>query len=80
MNINISIEQRLNAKYGEFINLNAIALELGYPSINSLRVAIHRGKVPIRTFLISGRKGRFALKAELIKIVINQASNLEVTK
>lgn len=48
-------------RHGPLLSGEALCKALGYPSIGALRQSITRKTVPVPTFLIDGRRGRFAL-------------------
>lgn len=58
-------QPRLLQKYGQLIGTTEMAKVLGYPTPNALRMAIYRKTLPIRMFDVPGRRGKFALTAEV---------------
>lgn len=63
--LKIGENNSLQEQFGLLISGTALAKLLGYPSANAFRTAIYRGTVPIRMFEVSGRRGKFALTAEV---------------
>ena len=59
------ISERLILMYGELVSGQDLARELGMRSSEAMRSAIRRGRLPIRTFRMEGRRGWFALTADL---------------
>ncbi len=55
------IREDLLDRHGPLLTGEALRIALGYPSVAALRQGIARATVPVTTFLIPGRRGRFAL-------------------
>jgi hypothetical protein len=53
-------ETRLILALGATVGGEALTRALGYPSQDAFRKAHHRGRVPVTTFEVQGRRGRFA--------------------
>lgn len=56
---------RLIDRYGELIGGPDLARELGLRTPDALRSAIRRGRLPIKTFRIGGRRGWYARTHDL---------------
>ncbi|HEX7965313.1 MAG TPA: hypothetical protein VF651_06310 [Gammaproteobacteria bacterium] len=54
-------------KHGWVLVGRSLMKALGYPSLESLRQAIHRGSVPVPLFPIENRKGMGALSTDVAK-------------
>lgn len=50
---------------GATVGGGSLAKALGYPSHDAFRKAHQRGRVPVHTFEVSGRKGRFAAVTDI---------------
>ncbi|GAB2519406.1 hypothetical protein [Lysobacter humi (ex Lee et al. 2017)] len=55
-----TLTQRLLAEHGELIGGNALARCLGYRTQRAFQMGIQRGQVPVETFTLAGRRGRYA--------------------
>lgn len=55
----------LSGRYGEVIGGEVLSKALGFPSIAAMKQAIKRETLKIPTFFIPGRRGRFALTADV---------------
>lgn len=53
-------EARLIRALGATVGGKTLSRSLGYPSQDAFRKAHHRGRVPVETFEVVGRRGRFA--------------------
>jgi hypothetical protein len=53
-------ETRLIRALGAMVGGESLSRALGFPSQDAFRKALHRGRVPVATFEIMGRRGRFA--------------------
>ena len=53
-------ETRLIRALGATVGGETLSRALGYPSQDAFRKAHHRGRVPVETFEVAGRRGRFA--------------------
>lgn len=53
-------EQQLICALGATVGGKTLSRALGYPSQDAFRKAHQRGKVPVVTFEVEGRRGRFA--------------------
>lgn len=58
-------EQNLVRSLGATVGGRSLSMALGYPSQDAFRKAIQRGRVPVTTFEIDGRRGRFAAAADV---------------
>jgi hypothetical protein len=53
-------ETRLIRALGAMVGGESLSRALGFPSQDAFRKALHRGRVPVATFEVVGRRGRFA--------------------
>lgn len=58
-------ERRLVLTLGATVGGESLTRALGYPSQEAFRKAHQRGRLPINTFELEGRRGRFALAADI---------------
>ena len=58
---------RLTAQHGELIGGQALARCLGYRTQRAFQVALQRRQVPVATFGLPGRRGRFARTLEVVR-------------
>ena len=68
------LEQRLIDRYGTMLSSRALARELAYPSEQAYRQALMRGTMPIKTFTLPKRRGRYALTIDLARWIAVQYS------
>ncbi|WP_144816987.1 hypothetical protein [Aerolutibacter ruishenii] len=61
------LERRLLSEHGELIGGTALARGLGYRTARAFQVAVQRERMPIETFTLTGRRGRFARTFELAR-------------
>lgn len=61
------LERRLLRDHGELIGGTALARGLGYRTARAFQVAVQRERMPIETFTLAGRRGRFARTFELAR-------------
>lgn len=61
------LERRLLREHGELIGGTALARGLGYRTARAFQVAVQRERIPIETFTLAGRRGRFARTFELAR-------------
>lgn len=54
------ITQRLLRAHGELIGGEALMRCLGYRTARAYQMAVRNGHVPVQTFELRGRRGRFA--------------------
>lgn len=59
------IQAELTARFGAVLADEAICTALKYPSMAAFRKALARGTVPVPVFSIEGRRGKFALAADV---------------
>lgn len=71
-NLALRLEQRLIERYGLLLSSRALARELAYPSEQAYRQALTRGTMPIRTFSLPQRRGRYALATDLARWIASQ--------
>lgn len=55
----------LTRQYGALVGGDTLRRLLGYRSLPALRAAIRRGTLGLKTFPVNGRKGSFALTADI---------------
>lgn len=60
-----AFEARLIRALGATVGGETLSRALGYPSQDAFRKAHHRGRVPVATFEVAGRRGRFATVADI---------------
>lgn len=66
------LEAELVDKYGQLIGGKDLQKALGYRSGDAFRQAVCRKKVPVHTFVIENRRGRFALACDIASWLANQ--------
>lgn len=62
--------KRLLQKYGELLTLKELAAVLRYPSVGAIRTAAHRGRLPVRLYQFSQKRGKYA-KTEEVAACLN---------
>jgi len=62
-----SFEHRLILALGATVGGDTLSKALGYPSQGAFRKAFQRGRLPVTTFELSGRRGRFAASADIAR-------------
>lgn len=71
-------------RHGELVGQRQLARLLGYPSAGAVQKASERGRLPVRTFRVPGRRGKFAftrdLAAWLHDMQTKAAGSAEVTE
>lgn len=60
-----AFETRLIRALGATVGGETLSRSLGYPSQDAFRKAHHRGRVPVETFEVAGRRGRFAAVVDI---------------
>lgn len=76
-----SLEQDLLQTFGPMIYGQVLYKSLGYTSADAFRQAVSRQSVPIDTFPIEGRRGKFALTRDIAKwIAIQKVENTQPVK
>ena len=76
-----SLEQDLLQTFGPMIYGQVLYKSLGYTSADAFRQAISRQSVPVDTFPIEGRRGKFALTRDIAKwIAIQKIENTQPLK
>ena len=58
-------EQRLVRALGATVGGGQLTRALGYPSQDAFRKAHQRGRLPVDTFELDGRRGRFATATDI---------------
>jgi hypothetical protein len=66
------LEEKLFSTHGPMMTGDMLYKSLGYSSADAFRQAISRKTVPINTFLINKRRGRFALTTDIATWVAKQ--------
>lgn len=66
------LESELLEKYGQLIGGQDLQRALGYRSGDAFRQAVSRNTVPVPTFPIENRRGRFALACDIAKWLAKQ--------
>ena len=77
-NINIlarSLEIDMLNQYGFMLSGNALRKALGFSSMDALRQAIARGKLPIPVFTLENRRGKYALAKDVANWLAEQRYN-----
>lgn len=59
--------QRLTAQHGELLSGAALSRALGYRTQRAFQMGLQRNQVPVHTFTLPGRKGRFARTADVAR-------------
>jgi len=70
--LSIELEQKLYNEHGPMMFGDALRKALGYRSGDAFRQAASRGTVPIHTFRIETRRGRFAMTKDVAKWLAEQ--------
>ena len=60
-----ALTRRLIAEHGELIGGAALSRCLGYRTQRAFQMGIQRGQVPVETFNLPGRRGRYARTFEV---------------
>jgi hypothetical protein len=58
-------ERRMILALGATVGGSSLSRALGYPSQDAFRKAFQRGRLPVLTFPLAGRRGRFAAAADI---------------
>lgn len=74
------LESKLYEEHGPMMFGDALRKALGYRSGDAFRQAASRGTVPIHTFRIETRKGRFAMTNEVASWLAKQRFSMQETK
>ena len=69
-----AFETRLIRALGATVSGEMLSRALGYPSQDAFRKARHRGRVPVETFEVAGRRGRFAAVVDIAAWLWRQRS------
>lgn len=67
-----TLEDALVQRYGLMLPSSAIASALGYPTMRAYYQAIVRRTIPVPTFQIEHRRGRFALARDVAEWLAHQ--------
>lgn len=60
-----AFETRLIRALGATVGGETLSRALGYPTQDAFRKAHQRGRVPVETFEVAGRRGRFAVVVDI---------------
>lgn len=60
-----ALRESLTSSYGPLVGGAALTRALGYPSQSAFRQALAHQRLPVAVFEIQGRRGRFALTADI---------------
>jgi hypothetical protein len=69
-------ETRMIRALGATVGGDALTRALGYPSQDAFRKARHRGRLPVMTFEVEGRRGRFAMAIDIATWLWDQRSRM----
>ncbi len=72
------LKQTLVEQYGQLVGGAGLAKLLGFRSTDTLRKAIANGALPLKTFTIPGRQGRFALTCEVADWLISLRNSADL--
>lgn len=61
------ITQRLLRAHGELMGGEALVKCLGYRTARAYQMAVRGGRVPVQTFELPGRRGRFARTVDVAR-------------
>lgn len=67
-----ALEADLLREYGPLLTGNSLRKALGYPSLEALRQAVARDKVPVPVFSLPNRRGKFALSKDVATWLADQ--------
>ncbi|WP_395344914.1 hypothetical protein PN836_009160 [Ningiella sp. W23] len=70
-----SLEKDLLNAFGPLIYGQLLYKSLGYTSADAFRQAVSRNSVPVDTFPIEGRRGKFALTRDVARWIATQKIN-----
>jgi hypothetical protein len=70
-------EYRMILVLGATVGGRSLTKALGYPSQDAFRKALQRGRLPIRTFEVTGRRGRFAAATDIARWLWSQRAGTE---
>lgn len=65
-------ERRLISALGATVGGSVLTKALGYPTQDAFRKASHRGRLPVQTFEMAGRRGRFAVTTDIAQWLWDQ--------
>jgi hypothetical protein len=73
------LRESLVSRHGHIVGGSDLAALLGFRTSDALRKAISREKLPLRTFTVPGRHGRYALTLEIADwlIAMRQVASLD---
>ncbi|MCG7928113.1 MAG: pyocin activator PrtN family protein [Candidatus Thiodiazotropha taylori] len=71
------LEADLLREYGPLLTGRALCKALGYPSLEALRQAVARDKVPVPIFPLPNRRGKFALAKDVAAWLADQRSQVD---
>ena len=68
-NTRVTVLSELLERYGHFMSAPDICRVLHYPSVNALRAAKNRGRLPFKPMKLPGRPGIFAASEEIAALL-----------
>ncbi|MET0116426.1 MAG: hypothetical protein ABW090_03275 [Sedimenticola sp.] len=71
-----ALEADLLREYGPVLTGNSLRKALGYPSLEALRQAVARDKVPVPVFSVPNRRGKFALSKDVAQWLAEQRNQV----
>lgn len=74
------LHRSLVQQYGQVVGGADLANLLGFRSTDTLRKAISNNSLTLKTFVIPGRQGRFALVAEVADWLIELRNNADTAE
>ncbi|MCU7931133.1 MAG: pyocin activator PrtN family protein [Candidatus Thiodiazotropha sp. (ex Codakia rugifera)] len=72
-----ALEADLLREYGPLLTSNSLRKALGYPSLEALRQAVARNKVPVHVFSLPNRRGKFALAKDVAAWLAEQRNRVD---
>ena len=66
----------LSGRYGEVIGGKTLWRVLGYNTLAAFKQALNRGTLPLPTFFIEGRKGRYSLTSDVAAWLVKCRANV----
>ena len=73
-------ERQLAQRFGNVVCAKDLARLLGYSSDDAFRQAAHRKKLPFATFLLPGRRGRFARLRDVAEFLAKLDSQVDASR
>jgi hypothetical protein len=69
------LEADLIKQYGPMLSGESLRNALGYPSMDALRQAYSRGRIPVPIFPIENRRGKYALSKDVARWLAELRAN-----